>query len=158
MEKQMTVFKAVIALVVIITLSQTSYAQSGTDDIIGIWTKKGSNSLECDCGGCINIRFQKVIKFCIESNQIYLNVYYKLDRRLSRVYIFMHSVMEVGAGGAALPWDDFDKHQPLADIDVTNAKKGTVSVKWLGLRRKDNAEKVYPFGDGYAGTYERPVK
>lgn len=158
MEIQMTVFKAVIALVVIITLSQASYAQSGNDDIIGLWTKKGSNSQECDCGGCINIRFHKVMKFCVESNQIYLNVYYKLDRRLNRVYIFMHSVMEVGAGGAALPWDDFDKRQPLAVIDVSKAKKGTVSVKWLGLRRKGNAEKVDPFGDGYAGTYERPEK
>lgn len=158
MEKQMTVFKAVIALVVIITFSQTSYAQSENDVIIGLWTKKGFNSMECDCGGCLNIRFHNVMKFCIESNQIYLNVYYKLDRKLNRVYIFMHSVMEVGAGGAALPWGEFDKHQPLAVIDVSKAKKGTVSVKWLGLRRKDNVDKVYPFGDGYAGTYERPEK
>lgn len=61
----------------------------------------------------------------------------------------------MGTGGAALPWSDFDNQKPLATIDVSKAKRGTIRVRWIGFRSKTNTSKVFPFGDAYSGEYER---
>jgi muramidase (phage lysozyme) len=54
---------------------------------------------------------------------------------------------------AALPWDKFDREKPLAELDISTIKKGTIRMNWFGLRRWDIPSKRYSLGDGYAGTY-----
>jgi len=113
------------------------YAGEITVGINGKWMKLNSNPTECECRDCIDIQLGVLQSFCVESNQIYLNVRYLLDAKLKRVYLFWESVVEVGSGGAALPWDKFDREKPLAELDISTIKKGTIRMNWFGLRRWD---------------------
>ncbi|WP_136524320.1 hypothetical protein [Geomonas ferrireducens] len=130
-----------------------AYAGEESNAINGKWVKLHAKSAGCGCGECIDIQLGVLQSFCVESNQIYLNVRYLLDAKLKRVYLFWESVVEVGSGGAALPWDKFDKRKPLAELDISTIKQGTIRMNWFGLRRWDNPSKRYSLGDGYAGTY-----
>ncbi|QWV97209.1 hypothetical protein KP005_17990 [Geomonas nitrogeniifigens] len=126
-------------------------------EITGRWVKKGADPSDCGCGDCIDIQFgDKAQPFCVESNQIYLKVSYKLDYKLRKVYLLFDDVLEVGTGGGALPWERFDKKKPLAELDVSEVQKGRISMKWFGFRGKDYSSQHYRFGSNYAGIYERP--
>ena len=121
----------------------------------GLWTKKGANS-DCTCGECFSITFSPPDStFCVESNQIYVSAYHVLADKGKSLSLFFIKPTEVGTGGAALSWDDFDHDKQIAIIDVSKAEQGTIRMKWLGFRSKTDPTKVYPFGDAYTGEYER---
>jgi hypothetical protein len=134
----------------------TALQDLSVKEIAGRWVKKGANASECVCGECIHItRDGKPILFCVESNQIYVHAHYQLNPDLRKAYLLFDDVAEVGTGGAALPWGKFDKQQPLAEIDLSRLAGGTISVEWLGLRKKGGLAKEHTFGKAYAGTYPR---
>ncbi|QXE90185.1 hypothetical protein [Geomonas subterranea] len=144
-----------LAVVALLSLAAIVYG-GGRPEITGKWVKVGANPEECACGDCIDIPLEgKLVPFCVESNQIYLNVRYELDERQGKVYILFDSVLEVGTGGAALPWDKYDKQEPLAELDVNNVRSGRMSVRWFGFRRKDKHQEQYVFGSDYSGIYRR---
>ncbi|MBJ6752713.1 hypothetical protein [Geomonas anaerohicana] len=152
----MTPRAIMLAVVVQLSLATIAYAENGPE-ITGKWVKVGADAEDCACGDCIDIRLEgKLEPFCVESNQIYLNVRYQFDKRQGKVYVFFDSVLEVGTGGAALPWDKYDKQEPLAELDVSNVRRGRMLMKWFGFKRKDNPQERYVFGSDYSGIYRRP--
>ncbi|MBJ6798553.1 hypothetical protein [Geomonas propionica] len=147
-------------IVVVILLGAANAANAGVTakEISGKWVKAGANSVECLCGECIDIQPEgKPQPFCVESNQVYITVFYQLNAKLNQVDVVFGDVIEVGVGGASLPWNRFDKHKPLAVVDVSDVKHGKIKVKWYGFRLKNNKSYAW-VGDSYSGTYTRTTE
>lgn len=121
--------------------------------IAGKWLKEGAE--DCYCGGCLDIQFDKQIDdFCVESNQIFVSANYQLDAANNRVNLFFKDTVELGAGGANLPWDKYDRKKPMATIDVSKSNQKFITVKWLGFSEKGKPESGgSEYGKWYAGRY-----
>lgn len=121
--------------------------------IAGKWLKEGAE--DCNCGGCLDIQFDKQIDdFCVESNQIFVSANYQLDAANNRVNLFFKDTGELGAGGANLPWDKYDRKKPLATIDISKLNQKFITVDWLGFSEKGKPESgASKYGKWYAGRY-----
>ncbi|MEW6730427.1 MAG: hypothetical protein AB1489_03715 [Acidobacteriota bacterium] len=109
---------------------------------------------DCFCNECLDIQFDKVNEsFCVESNQIFVSAYYKLDEANKKVNIYFKDPTDLGRGGASLPWDKFDRDKPIAIIDAANVDKKTIKVEWIGFTEKGKEKEKQPFGEGYQGVY-----
>jgi hypothetical protein len=134
---------------------QTKATQNQTlkSYLVGGWKRDFEN------GGCSNlwINFPSS-SLCVVSNQIYILVSYKLNKKENKVYVYFKKTSDVGEWAIKLHWKDFDNRKPIAIIDVSKAiSEGTIDVKWLGFVNKKTGE-VYDFGkDDHEGIHHKQV-
>lgn len=145
----------IVVLVIAFATVVYAYGIDAEKNIKGRWVKDGIAEQDCYCGECLDIDFKDEKAFCVESNQIYVKAFYRYNRKQKELNLYFSEVAEVGLGGAALPWDDFDKEKPLATMDVSEAQMDKIIVKWLGFQSKADRNRKFPFGDAYTGTYHR---
>lgn len=145
-----------LALIVFFIFNSLTFSQSNIQEIKSIiegkWFKKGVT--EFNCGSALDIKFgQTIHNFCVESNQIYLEVGYIYEPEDNKINIFFLKTEDLGVGGAQLPWSFFDKYFALAEIDLTNFTGDKFTLKWLGFKNKKDRNKKYDFGFDYDGVY-----
>lgn len=121
--------------------------------LTGTWIR--ANATECTCGTCFKVDFRRDDEdFCVESNQISVRAQNRLRKDRKAVGVFLKEPGgDLGRGGASLPWNDFDKQRPLAELDLANLHQGQVTVKWTGFRNTKDPKKTYEFGNDYSGIY-----
>lgn len=131
-----------------------------TKEIVsGKWVKGKKSEERCYCGECINMELERKVKnFCVESNQIYLNVRYNLDIPGQEVEIYYEDVSDLGSGGLQLPWDSFDDSTPIGYVDISQANEGIVWVYWNGFEKSNEpySDEYSSYGESYESVYYRP--
>lgn len=125
--------------------------------LTGTWKNEAAEDDYCRS---LKIQFDDVDDdFCVQSNQIYISVYYKLDPGAKTVNIFFKEPTDLGRGGMGLEWDDFDRTKPIAAIDISNVEKNNrIALKWLGFTNAKTKRRVSQYGSDYQGIYVKNEK
>ena len=112
---------------------------------------------ECDNSACLEIQLNKIISdFCLQSNQVYVDARFELDAANKKAYLFFNKPgSDLGAGGAGMPWDKFDRTKPLATIDLSDMEaQRLIYVTWHGFTERGAARQRWrQIGGGFQGTY-----
>ncbi len=102
-------------------------------DFIGSW------NFDCSNGGFENLEIvknEKYIHFPIISNQIYLNARYELKSEKLLLFLNYETGIEFGdfgSGGASLPWDDYSREKPIAEILSKTNQPDKINIIWHGF-------------------------
>lgn len=100
-------------------------------DFIGNW------NYDCEFMSGIGIsKEEKYISVPIASNQIYLKARYELEE--SKLLLFLNNESgfefgDFGVGGASLPWEDYSREKPFAELSLIKKEKNKLKIKWLGF-------------------------
>lgn len=120
----------------------------------GKWKQEDAD--DCYCNQCLNIQFDALDEnFCVESNQIWISVFYQLDEKNREVKIYFKEPTDLGRGGLGLEWKKFDRQKPIAIIDISKVEKNEISLKWLGFTYKKSNRREFRYGSQYEGTYQK---
>lgn len=137
------------------TANQTNAMPTDASNIIvGKWKQKDAD--DCYCNQCLNIQFDAPDEnFCVESNQIWISVFYELDEINKEVKIYFKEPTDLGRGGLGLEWKKFDRQKPIAIIDVSKVEDDEISLKWLGFTYKNTNRQESSYGSQYEGVYQK---
>ena|GEM_PF-2849856 len=92
--------------------------------------------------------------FCVEGNQIYVKVKYKLDIKKKELYLYLIMPADLGRGGLRLPWDSYSRKKPIATIDISKLKNNQIHLKWNGFYEK-RTKQIDDYGKDYKGGYHK---
>jgi hypothetical protein len=99
-------------------------------------------SWSSDCAGMGWINFNEKNDFAevvVASNQIILNANFSIDKtNPNKLLLYLKSNSDsnfgdLGAGGTNLPWDDYSKDKPIAEVLSNPSTIDELEVKWLGF-------------------------
>jgi hypothetical protein len=126
----------------------------------GQWQSQTATATDCECSssGCLDIQFNKTIdNFCVESNQVYVTAFYRLDAANQKAYLFFRDPSpDLGAGGNRMPWDMLDRKKPLATIDLSDLEgQRVINVAWHGFTQTGavKTQRWRQIGSAFQGAY-----
>lgn len=119
----------------------------------GPWTgADGSPPDEQGCGQYMVVQFDSTAVMCIESNQIFARVRWRLDEAAGRADLLLVEPDDLGVGGGSLPWSDMDTDAPLATLEPELGEGRYAEFVWHGFHTRDGTL-VGDHGSWRAGAY-----
>ena len=105
----------------------TSKTNSSAGEISGRYTKQGELDEGCNCY-CIEVSLTGNSEFCLQPDRIYINVRFeKTAGGYDAFYVSPSSRNK----NKDLPWEDFSKEEPIANLKATN---NGLELDWLGFQ------------------------
>ncbi|WBL21757.1 hypothetical protein [Zunongwangia sp. HRR-M8] len=105
----------------------TSKTNSAAGEISGRYTKEDKLDEACNCY-CIEVSLTGNSEFCLQPNQIYINVRFEKEDNVYYAYYVSPSSKNKDKN---LPWEDFSKDDPIATL---NPKKDGLELDWIGFK------------------------
>lgn len=119
----------------------------------GAWISIGNDSNDPTyCGQYMVVQFDSTAVMCIESNQIFARVRWRLDEAAGQANLMFVEPDDLGAGGVRLPWSEMDTDAPLATLVPELGEGRSAEFVWHGFHTRDGAL-VGDFGAWRAGSY-----
>lgn len=99
-------------------------------DIAGRYIKSGEEADNgCSCY-CIEVNFSSGTELCLVPGEMYINSRFERKNDNS-IEVFYQSPVTSNSKGKDIPWDKFDKNEPIARI--TPKDNGELQLDWLGF-------------------------
>jgi len=150
----LSMLKTLIVSFIIVTIPMSVGAQSSSEAVINAF--RGQWEPVRHGWGFEIPQTGTTFELTIESNQIHAQV--RLvpsdDDERDAIDIFLVKPVDLGRGGASLPWKVMDRQLPIARLSKSACSKNLIIFKWYGLRTRDMVH-VFPFGFGLQGEYLR---
>ncbi len=92
----------------------------------------------------------------VELNQIQILVRLAPSaEELGSLDVFLVKPLDLGTGGASLPWDSMNTTVPIARMIKGFKQPNHIILKWFGLRTQQMQNTVFQYGSGLQGEYQR---
>ena len=110
-------------------MDEDSKVKTADKTVTGQYIKVGDEVAEnCSCY-CVDITFESTSKLCLVPDKMAANV--RFERHDNNINVFLVSPVPSKEGGKDIPWDQFDKNKPIAQI--TPQSNGELKLDWLGF-------------------------
>jgi hypothetical protein len=105
----------------------------------------------------ISIDALDVESFEVASNQIYVSAHWKPVAN-DQFALFLDEPTSLGAGGARLPFETFDRSYPIAVVMPSPTDRNRITIAWNGFTTHGKDSKEYQrHGNYYGGEYTRKL-